>query len=184
MAWYARIPALPVPAYCLHQLLWTYLPEEHRQAGAHRPFVYLQEKEHIHVISRMPLSTEAMLIEQIISSGKVYQFKVLCSPSRGGKSPDGKRLRRLYYRGNEERREWLSRRLEGCADVLFCSVFDRPERHIKKPKGVTVKIEECVITGTLRVTDKMAFISKLCDGVGGRGAWGCGLLYLPEVMGG
>ena len=182
MAWYARIPKMDVPAYCVHQLLWSYLPKEYRQAGAERPFVYLQDKEHIHVISRMPLSTDALLLETSISSGKVYQFKVLCSPSRDGKSPDGERLRRLYYRGNDERREWLSRRLDGCAEVLFSSVFDRPVRLIKKPKGVTVKIEECVITGTLRVTDKMAFLSKMSSGIGGRGAWGCGLLWMPEVM--
>lgn len=182
--WLAAVARPSVPEYVYHQMLWTYLPERYRQPGAERPFVYRAARDGLWMLSRYRPACEARAISPAIETGRVYQFDLLCSPARGGRDPEtGEKRRRVFYRGNDEWRAWLQRRFDGAAEPLFVQAFDRPARHIKKPGGPRLRIEECLMRGTLRVTDRSAMIERMCQGIGGRGAWGHGLLWLPEVMG-
>lgn len=45
----------------------------------------------------------------------------------------------------------------------------------------TVTLNECTITGTLRVTDRLLFVKSFCDGIGRAKGFGFGLLQLQPV---
>lgn len=182
--WLARVPRPAAPEYSIHQVLWTYFPERYRADGAKRPFVYRDERVSLLVLSRYRPQCDCRCLNPAIETGRVYQFSLRCSPARGVWVDAGKtRRRREHYRGNAERREWFMRRIAPAARPLFVQVDDRPARRFRKQDGRSVSIEECEIRGTLEVIDRTAMIEQMCAGIGGRGCWGNGLLYLPEVMG-
>lgn len=184
MCWYARLPKPRIPRYGMHQMLWTYQPDEHRRAGAARPFVYRLDRDFVHMLSRHRPSCDCISLNDRIEIGAVMQFALRCSPVHGTCKIDGIRHRgRKPLASNDERRAWLGRRLDGAAEVLFSTVFDRPPLDLSAPGNRHIRWPECDIAGTLRVTDRSEFLARLPTGVGGRGAWGHGLLYLPEVMG-
>jgi len=168
------------PQYCYHQYLWTYFDKE---KGDQRPFIYRVLGESIIMLSRDKPACRHVNIADRVKAGQTYQFDVLCSPVRGTyRGENRERKRREPYRGNADRLQWLGRRFGGCADVRFAQVFDRPVRRFKKGDGHNVTIDECVIRGTVYVKDKAQFIETMLNGIGGRGAWGHGLLMLPDVM--
>lgn len=182
--WLASVARPQVPEYGMHQVLWSYFPACYRAEGAPRPFVYRVARDRVALLSRYRPECEALPVSPLISTGRVYQFDLLCSPARGVRDPEtGRRRGRVAYRGNDERRAWLARRLEGAAEVRFAQAFDRPRRQLRKPDGHRVTVDECVMRGTLCVTDRSELLVRMAQGIGGRGAWGCGLLWLPEVMG-
>jgi len=176
------VPHPKTPAYTIHQILWTYFPEDSRRPGDDRPFVYRATPDRIVMLSKVPPNCEHRRVDVV--TGRTYQFDLICSPTRGTVTANGrkKRERREPYRTNEERRDWLRRRLDGAAEPLHCMVFDRPDLHLRTGDGRNIHWPECRITGTLRVADRTTFLLRLADGVGGRGAWGHGLLWMPEVM--
>jgi CRISPR-associated protein Cas6/Cse3/CasE subtype I-E len=180
---FSTVPRPSVPAYALHQILWTYYPEDHRRPGDDRPFVYRVADRHLLMLSKIPPNCAHQRID--VTTGHTYQFDLICSPVRGTVTTNGhrhRRVRREPYRSNDERREWLKRRLDGAAEMMFCTVTDRPDLSIRASDGRRIHWPECRMQGTLRVTDRTTFLLRLADGVGGRGAWGHGLMYLPEVM--
>lgn len=178
---FSIIPRPSAPAYTLHQMLWTYYPDGHRRPGDKRPFVYRVADKRLLMLSKIPPNCAHRRIDVI--TGQTYQFDLICSPVRGTTATNGRRGRRKPYRSNDERREWLKRRLDGAAEIMFCIVTDRPDLSLRAADGRIIHWPECKMQGTLRITDRATFLLRLADGVGGRGAWGHGLLYMPEVMG-
>lgn len=85
--------------------------------------------------------------------------------------------KRYDVRDHDQRREWLRKQLSGCADVPFARFRDR----VITIKGGVKRIVAST-TGTLIVTDASNFAAKLQAGVGRGRAFGCGLLWLPELM--
>lgn len=168
------------PEYCYHQYLWAYFNEE---KTAERQFVYRIFNNALLLLSRHPPSCPNVFLNDKIESGRAYQFDLLCSPIRGTYRDDsGKRHRRGSYQTHIERQQWLARRFEDSADIKFSQVFNRPLRVIKKADGKLIMLHECTIRGVIYVNDKSNFIDKLLTGIGGRGAWGHGLMVLPEIM--
>jgi len=168
----------------MHQYLWSYFPGLQGE-GAARPFTFRVFDSSILMMSRIEPACDSVNIADRIQHDRVYQFDVLASPQRSTSYRDanGKRVtkNRRSIEGNEERRDWLKRRIDG-AEVVFCQVFDRPVRRFRKPGGHQVVLTEAVFRGALRVIDADEFINSMLRGTGGRGAWGCGLLVLPEIM--
>ncbi len=85
--------------------------------------------------------------------------------------------RRHDVRDHDKRREWLRRQLYGCADVPFARFRDRM---ITIGNGTKRLVAHT--TGTLLVTDAAQFALKLQSGIGRGRAFGCGLIWIPEVM--
>lgn len=181
---FSSVPKPAVPNYVFHQFLWTYYSDDSLRPGDGRPFVYRIASDKLLMLSKIMPTCQHHRVDVV--TGYTYQFDLICSPVRsscaGGKYPDGKRKSRNPYTTNEERREWLKRRLDGAAKVLFCTVTDRPDLQLKKANQEKVRWPECQIQGTLQVTDRTNFLLLLPNGVGGRGAWGHGMLHMPEIM--
>jgi len=173
------IPKPDTPEYCYHQYLWAYFNKE---KGQTRPFIFRVLENSIVMLSRDKPACQSVSIAEHIQAGQTYQFDVLCSPVRGTYREDGKRKRREPYKTNKERLQWFERRLAGSAEARFAQVFDRPVRRFKKSDGHIVRMNDCIIRGAVYVKDRAGFIDTLLNGIGGRGAWGCGLMILPEVM--
>lgn len=183
--WISILNKPSVPEYALHQFCWQYFPDVKK--GEPRPFVYRVLGESILMLSRIkPAINTTINIADRIKGGKVYQFDLLANPARGATvEVDGvkKRAGRVPYTTNGELREWIYRRFEdGGADVTFVQAYQRPVRRFKKGDGNRIVISDVIFRGTVHVKDKAAFLRKMLEGIGGRGAWGCGLLILPEVM--
>lgn len=176
----AIIPKPDAPEYCYHQYLWAYFDKSKDEP---RPFIYRVLGESILLLSREKPACAAVNISERIKAGQTYQFDVLCSPVRGTyRDENRQRKRREPYKTNAERLQWFGRRLGDSADARFAQVFDRPLRRFKKGDGNTVTIDECIIRGAVYVKDRALFVDTLLNGIGGRGAWGHGLMILPEVM--
>ncbi len=177
----STVPNPEVPEYCYHQYLWAYFNKS-KQESRSRPFVFRILGKSIIMLSREKPTCHSVNFSDHIKAGQAYQFQVLASPVRGTYREEGKRKRRQAYKGNKERLQWLQRRLGQSAELEFGQVFDRPARVFKKGDGHRVVINECIMSGVVYVKDKEMFNQVLINGVGGRGAWGCGLMILPEVM--
>lgn len=174
------VPKPDAPEYCYHQYLWAYFDQTR---GENRPFIYRSLSESLIMLSREIPACPHTPIAERIHAGQVYQFDLLASPIRGTyRDENRQRKRREPYKTNQERLDWLARRLGDSADLRFAQVFDRPVRRFKKADGHQISIEECTLRGAVYVKDKSRFIDTLLTGVGGSGAWGCGLMILPEVM--
>jgi CRISPR system Cascade subunit CasE len=187
--WISVLRKPDVPQYAYHQFLWQYFPDLDN-TDAQRPFLFRVLGESILMLSRLkPATQHAVEIKDRLVPGTVYQFDLLANPARGGSITleDGtkKRVPRKSYKGNQERKDWLRRRFEDAgADLTLVQVYDRPQRRFRKADGRQIVIDDVIYRGTLKVTDRSLFADKLLQGVGGRGAWGCGLMVLPEVMSG
>lgn len=174
------IPKPDTPEYCYHQYLWAYFD---KQRGENRPFLFRVLNDAIVMLSRDNPSCPSVAIAGRIQAGNVLQFDLLCNPARSlWMDAEKTKKCRVPYKSNAERQEWFKRRLGDAADVRFVQVFNRPQRRFKKGGGNKIIIDECIIRGAVYVKDRAAFIDVLLNGVGGRGAWGYGLMILPEVM--
>ena len=163
-----------VPIYTVHQHLWAYYPP--KPPKAERPFLFrfFGERKALLLSAVKPLMPSVDLTDRI-ESGRVYAFDALLNPTeaKGGK--------KIGLFGNEARQDWLRRKLHGC-DVRFVQVFDREPVHFIRGDGDKVTFAPARFTGAFQVTDKTLFLQTMAHGVGRAKAWGCGLIYLPEVM--
>lgn len=89
----------------------------------------------------------------------------------------GTRGYRYDVRTHDERIAWLRRQLQEVADVPFTRFRDRM---ITIKGGTRRLVASC--TGTLVVRDRGGFARLLQQGVGRGKAFGCGLIWIPEVM--
>lgn len=172
--WVTSVPRPAVPAYAVHQVLWGYFPSV--KDGEPRPFLYRIEKERIVLLSRLPPSCPATEISPRVRAGRVYQFQATVSPAN-----NNNRRGRKVIEGNQRRREWLGRRLDG-AVLTFAHLYERGDLRFRRPDGNKVWVPRFEAKGTLRVDDRARFLDSVLRGIGGRGCWGMGLLLLPEIM--
>lgn len=89
----------------------------------------------------------------------------------------GKAGQRYDVRDNDQRRAWLRKQLAECADVPFARFH---ERWIVMQNGTRRLVASC--TGTLVIKDASQFAQVLQTGIGRNRAFGCGLIWIPEVM--
>jgi CRISPR-associated protein Cas6/Cse3/CasE subtype I-E len=176
--WISIVPHPPCDDYQVHQYLWCYFPNRARDEP--RPFLFRVDCSRIVMLSAARPATQCVQIP-LPEQGRVYQFSVLTSPLLGTwRDADGRRHRRGSYPAAAQR-GWLERRIEG-AGVMFCTATERPLRVFRDARGHRVTVPEVEFSGALLVTDADAFKKTLLRGVGGRGAWGHGLLFLPELF--
>lgn len=182
--WISVLRRPDCPDYAIHQYLWSYFPELQRE-GARRQFIFRVLDNSILMLSRIKPLCDSVNIVERIKQNQIYQFDVLASPqcSSSYRDESGKRVtnKRRSIEGNSARREWLQRRVLG-AEIKFSQVFDQPVKRFKKPGGHQVVVTEALFRGTLYVLNVEEFVDSILNGIGGRGAWGCGLLVLPEIM--
>ncbi|HWO99187.1 MAG TPA: type I-E CRISPR-associated protein Cas6/Cse3/CasE [Methylococcus sp.] len=173
--WLARVPMPAGPVYSIHQYLWSYFDLDR---GEPRPFLYRIESDGIVMLSRIKPSCPARCIE--IEAGRAYLFEALISPVNGGHRAGAKKNWRAIE-GNEARRAWLVRRVDG-AELRFVHFFDREPLRFLRPGGIRVLVTRCVARGVFYVRDRAAFTEAVLRGPGKGKVWGCGLIYLPEIM--
>lgn len=89
----------------------------------------------------------------------------------------GKPGQRYDIRDHDERRAWLRKQLQECADVPFVRFRDK---WMTLGNGTRRIVASC--TGTLSVTAPADFARLVQAGVGRSRAFGCGLIWIPEVM--
>lgn len=95
------------------------------------------------------------------------------------KALPGRRGQRYDVRDPAGRREWLRRQLADCADIPFARFRDG---WVTLGNGTRRLVART--TGTLLVTDAARFAAKLQTGIGSGRAFGCGLIWIPELMDG
>jgi len=177
--WISEVPRPPGDDYRLHQILWCYFPIQ-QQRGATRPFLFRVENDRALMLSADRPATDCRAVAPP-EPGRVYQFSVLTSPILGTwRDADGRRHRRGSHPLHAQR-AWLERRIDG-ACVMFCTADERPVRRFPDARGNYITIPEVEFSGAMLVTNPAAFTNTLLHGIGGRGAWGHGLLYMPELM--
>jgi len=175
----ARVPAPNAPAYAVHQYLWGYfdLPD-----GEDRPFLFRQSGDNLLMLSQHRPSAPVVNVAERIEAGRAYSFELLASPVNGRKKrgDDGRR-RAVALEGNERLMAWLESRLEGAA-LRFCQAFARDTLRFKRQGGSHVVVPRVAFSGVLYVHDKSLFLMDMMRGPGKGKCWGCGMIYLPEVM--
>lgn len=166
--------------YELHQYLWCYFPQCNR--ASKRPFLYRVFDKTLSMLSSERPSCPAVQIDDQIETGRTYQFNVLASPLKGSyrDKETGQRRKRGAWETKDEQMAWLQRRIVG-ATIPFCKVEQKPKR-VFSVNGHRAVQPEAEFKGALFVHDRAAFLRSIAQGIGGRGAWGHGLLILPEVM--
>lgn len=151
--------------YQLHQWLWAFFAD-----NANRPYIFREHREKILMLSTLPPACESSTLE--IRAGTAYAFDVCVHPIKR----DQETRREIWLKDYDQQREWLARQLKGC-ELRFA--YTRSSRVERVKESRFLKVE---MTGVLYVTDLMVFLSCLQKGVGKGKAWGCGMLYLPEIM--
>lgn len=173
----ARVPNPAVPPGTLHQHLYGYFDAD---KGSSRPFVFREENDGktICLLSRLPPATERRRLHYRIRAGCAYQFEALLSPVNS-RNIEGKSRTRVI-RTNAERHAWLARATQG-ASLRFVQFFDRPPKKFTY-RGNRIVVHSCIARGVIYVEHLSQFREFLLTGPGKGKCWGCGLMYLPQVM--
>lgn len=180
-----RGPAADNP-YELHRRLWLAFPD---MPQAERPFLFHVEWGRRPVQGLMqstlaprPLDWSDCTVEPTracrlqLRSDVLHRFILWANPTRR----DARTRQRVALSGDEERVEWLARRLQPAAALLSANVDEaRTLRFVRKRReGV---VEAVRFSGVLRVDDASELQGLILDGVGPAKSFGCGLLVLAGV---
>lgn len=165
--WVANVPyPVGLTPYQIHQYLWGYFSPDQS-----RPFLYRVHNGRVIMLCRLPPSTTHRRLS--ILAGQAYQFWItgnaVIKRSRTGI--------RHHLRTPDLQREWLMSRVRG-AEIRYCRIVKTRKEYIKY-----THIEKTEFHGMIYVKDKSEFDRQLQNGIGPAKAFGCGLMYLPEVMG-
>ena len=177
--WVSALQSPKVTRDALHQVLWSYFPDI--DDGSQRPFLFRKSKDRLLMLSRIKPACESIAISDSIRAGRMYQFDVIASPRNGHNTKKPGAYKHRFIVGNAERKAWFARRITG-ATPGFIQVFDRPNLQLVNRRHQEIVRPACIIRGTLKVDDRAEFMHSMLSGIGGGGAWGFGLLVMPEVM--
>lgn len=155
--------------YKTHKFLHAFFPETGK-----REFVYRQDGSRVMLLSGVKPAMENS--RSLVEKG-VYTFAVRCVPNMNV----DKKL--TYIMKASERREWLAHQLAKIgAELRYGEVADSRRVEFHTDSGNRVWFQQADMRGVLAVNDPVAFTNGLLRGIGRARAWGCGLIYLPEVM--
>lgn len=179
-----RIPDA-IPRYTVHQYLWGFYPQ--LPPDAPRPFLFkMVEGGRCLLLSRIQPRTAYTTI--ILEAGRSYAVDALIAPYRsrsqgfryGGQGPKSKKVAII---GNQERTDWLRDGLERNGMALgHCLWFDRHPECFRHGNGHAIRVFPARLTAMVTVTDSAKATHLLETGIGRSRAFGCGLLYIPELM--
>jgi CRISPR-associated protein Cas6/Cse3/CasE subtype I-E len=161
-----RIPK-EVSTYEVHQHLHILFDDGGRQ------FLFRREGESVRMLSIVPPKHPHMPLPlDTFRPHHPYAFVADLIITKA------KQSRRYDVRDPDERRAWLREKMGDAADVPFCRFQD---------KVITIKggVKRIVAqaTGTLIVKDAAGFAGLIQAGVGRGRAFGCGLVWMPAIMG-
>lgn len=80
----------------------------------------------------------------------------------------------------EEQLGWLSRKLDGAADIESSIVFPNPPLYFRKGKRGG-KLLSVTFEGVLKVRDGVALLKHLKNGIGPAKGFGCGLMLVKRI---
>lgn len=178
-----RIPDA-IPRYTIHQYLWGFYPQ--LPPDAPRPFLFKMQDGRCRLLSRIPPRTAYTMIG--LEDGRSYAVDARIAPYRsrsqgfryGGEGPKSVKEAIL---GNRERTDWLREGLERNGLALgHCLWFDRPPEQFRHAQGHAIRVFSARLAAMVTVIDSAKAIHLLETGVGRSRAFGCGLLYIPELM--
>lgn len=112
-----------------------------------------------------------------IESGRPMSFAMQFVAARC-KSRDGKIGAKVPLRGMRERREWLTAKLGAAGIRLLFSQIDDVDIVI----GDGYVMHGAEATGMVAIDDRARAAAHIQAGFGRNRAFGCGLLWLPEIM--
>jgi hypothetical protein len=181
MAWLSIVPAADVPFDQQHVALYSYFPAFSRPAPgepSHRPYVWRAlDAKRLAVLSSVR-STAPRCAQITAEAGVTYAFETTIKRVRVCKG------RYITFHDYGELCKWIKYFASNRgAQIGFISVKGFGELKFQK-KVDRVRIPIAHVRGKMLVTDAAMFDAVLCGGGPGTGkAYGCGMWWLPEVMG-
>ena len=160
-----------VGTYQVHQYLWGLF--DHNENDT-RPFLFVNHNKTVTMLSTVKPGFEhkALDVSGLIN-GACVPFSLVYNPTKRNIAT-GKQEPIFDF---NQRRTWLNKRLIGAKlNYLNCSP------RLEKISFNGVVFYQDSADGILQITDRDAFLRFLIHGVGRSKAFGCGLIYLPEVM--
>ncbi len=176
--------------YQVHRLLWNAFPGI---PDARRPFLFRVESSRgpgrIPVLMQsfvepvQPSGEPVVLLavksfEPSFAEGRTLRFALCANPV---KRLNQERCRVPLIR-DEDRLQWLHRKLENSAELLECQVSGGEVLYFRKDRaGKPGKIALVTYSGVLHVIDPSRFRNLVENGVGAAKCFGCGLLSVARV---
>lgn len=179
-------PSIPtdIPKYTLHQYLWGFFPQTTRDSP--RPFVFLANNDRVVVVSSIEPKTAFK--EASLNAGMSYSIDAIIAPGKSEsqgfrKDGVGPKSKKIPITGNAKRRKWLGDLLEkNGISLVHCHWFDRNPLRFKHGDGNVIRVFPARVTAIISVFDAPAAERLITTGIGRSRAFGCGLLYIPELM--
>lgn len=106
--------------------------------------------------------------------------KTITDTARDAKPDKKSEKSRVPLIREEDRRDWLRRKLEASVDVETAEVLAHPPLYFRKG-GYGGKIATCTFEGVLRVKEPDSLKKLLENGIGPAKAFGCGLLLVRSL---
>lgn len=172
----STIPCTARSDYEVHQHLHHFFRDEERRYLWRRC-----DETRVYVLSVVP-PVETVQARRIaphqIPSGKPLSFSVRLVAARSRTREGHKHSAKVPIRCMHERRRWLTDKLAAAgADLKFA----RFEDVVVNGKG-GLKIVGAEVTGVLVIQDRARFLTRMQLGFGRNLAFGCGLMWIPEVF--
>ncbi len=186
--------------YEIHRALWSLFPEN---AAADRDYLFRverfgqQQAEVLMQSMREPFAGNAPGVRLLackdyplsLNVGQQLRFLLIANPVKTINDENG----RLNARGEvkkcrvplireEEWRNWLVRKLFGCAELQTLIAEKRLPLNFRKVKEKRVgKIQPVSFQGVLQVKDPAVFNELITTGIGPAKALGCGMLSITQA---
>lgn len=155
--------------YEVHQYLHCFFDDGNRN------FLFRRECDNILMTSRCRPKNDITknLRRELFKAGNSYVFIGRFDITKKN-IQSGRRIDIVEF---QERRDWLVRKLTGIAEVKYCRV-----NHGNFISKGELKRYCADMSGVINIKDSLRFIEVLTTGLGRSKAFGCGLIYLPEIM--
>lgn len=120
-----------------------------------------------------------------IAQGQRYAFRLTANPTHSVREAPGERGKPRGHLTVAQQENWLLGRQERGGFAIAETVDDQPALVVRDRRLLTFRRRETEVIlrvatyeGTLTVTDRDAFVSLLCRGIGRAKGYGCGLMTL------
>lgn len=171
--WLTRLNKMDgVPDAKQHQLLYGFF-----KGVEERPFCYKDTGSEIIMLSSIEPNTECKEIQ--LREGQTLMFE--CTASLNGRKHKDITIRPQDFTPDHIK-EWFRRRLDGGAYVNYVSFQKLAPHKIRRDNSEIIILNRTHFYGTLTVMNAPRMQEIMAKGVGRGGAFGFGLIYLPQVM--
>lgn len=156
--------------YAIHQYIWAMFNTD----STERPFIFhINDDGFVVVLSTIKPEVDCVELDYNKITGCI-PFSLIVNPTK--RDIKTRKIEAIF--DINDRREWLKRKLVGC-ELKYCNNSQKLEK--VKSRGKTVFIDR--IDGIIEIKNKDEFLRFLCHGIGRSKFFGCGMIYLPTIMG-